>query len=201
MADQFNTDLLDVYLLWKEDSVKYNDLMNDRVSKIINYLLSRSRIVFYPDERIEDFDDLLQEAKTHVFTKVLPKIEDPTSKRIFNYIETSLRYKFKLGGRKRIAKTIDNNFIELQEGINSIHQKDEFYNRSIERNDAILDDCVDRMSLKADDQRAVKMLMQGFDRSEIMEEYCWIGKDWDKFRKRVSRELINHGIYTPKKAS
>lgn len=197
MTNKDNTDILDVYLLWKEDPAKYGYLMDDRVSKIINYLVKTRKINFFPDERTEEFDDLFQQAKIWVFDRVLPNITEPTAKRIFNYIHINLRFKFLLGGRAKIAKVIDNNYAELQHGIEVINSKDEYYNRSIERNDAILFDCIDRMELTSKEKKLAKLLAQGYTKPDLVEDYNLTPSEWNTFRRKMTNQMKIHEIYTP----
>lgn len=96
--------LLDIYLKWKVDPATYGAEMSTTIDKIINSTLSKQSLVpVY--RKIEDRDDLLQDLRLLCLQK-LHKIEEPTNKRIFNFLRVSISLALKDKARK-VGKRLD----------------------------------------------------------------------------------------------
>jgi hypothetical protein len=102
--------LSSLYLKWKESPNEYGNQMAETVDKIIFSTINRQSL--HPIYRkIEDHDDLIQELRYLCFQR-LNKINEPTNKRIFNYLRISIKLALKDKARK-VGKRLDRESIEI----------------------------------------------------------------------------------------
>lgn len=91
--------LIGLYQKWHRQPKLYNEEMVSTIDRLIQDRLCRWSVkpIFH---KFEDSADLKQELRLFVFEKVLPKVTDPTNKRLFNYISHSVDFYLRTRTRK-----------------------------------------------------------------------------------------------------
>lgn len=103
--------LLDLYSKWLIFPEQYQEEMAITIDKIIFSTLSKQHLQpIY--RRFEDVSDLHQDLRLLCF-KALTRIENPTNKRIFNFLKITIEYGLKDKARQ-VGKRLDREQIEAE---------------------------------------------------------------------------------------
>lgn len=96
--------LSSLFLKWKRDPELWGEEMAKTVDSIIYYSLKRQSLhpVF---RKYEDDEDLIQELRLLCFER-LHKVQNPTNKRLFNYLQVSIRLGL-MDKTRRVGKLMD----------------------------------------------------------------------------------------------
>lgn len=93
-----------LYLKWKDNPKIHGQEMAETIDKII-YSTIRKQTLEPIYKKFEDHEDLIQELRLLCLQK-LDRIEDPTNKRIFNFLRISISLALKDKARK-VGKLLD----------------------------------------------------------------------------------------------
>ena len=173
MATNIDTgQLYTLYLNWKADPKRYGQEMAETVDKIIRSTVSRQSLMpVY--RRFEDSEDLIQDLRYLCFKK-LQNIENPSNKRIFNYLRVSISLALKDKARK-VGKRMDREPIEAS----TLGEKKDYDTSYLSFGDPLLDQIAIMLANKESKQAIVDQL--GIDRLQLDKQInklkCILGKN------------------------
>ena len=104
-------DLFHLYTKWHENPKEYDEEMRNMIDKIIYFSMQKFKTlpIYY---RTEEKDDLIQDLRLMCFSRLKQKIDNPSNKRIFNYLKICIRGRL-LDHTKRVGRYMDRDRVEL----------------------------------------------------------------------------------------
>lgn len=108
-TDPNNNHLLVLYQQWKANPEKYQEAWAKVIDSVIHSTLATTSLrPFY--WRVEELEDLYQELRALLFKK-LNRIQNPTNKRIFNFLRITIKFYLREKART-VGKRMDRENIE-----------------------------------------------------------------------------------------
>lgn len=170
----FGDELFYEYNKWLVD--KERKYMSEFIDKLIRVNLIKQNYKRFVDFNSESFVNEMHDIKLKCYQSLM-KITAPTSKRIYNYLDCTIRYSL-LHSRKELAKKID--------------QKKQFVNPEsfeVQNLDYVDDHSLDYLS--EEQQKFSELVLAGYTNDEMAEKLNTTKFRIHKMKKELKEILLN----------